>query len=131
MEQLIDIRTLPLHTRKELVFGKVKDCVLGRSDGFTCKTNLDYPKKGYLVGTGWSEKHFSESNLSTARNHINQIFNSIDGKQGLYIGGWNNDGVCVVEISEGFDDLDNALHIGRMRDQISIWDVEKGEEIVL
>jgi len=131
MQELIDIRTLPQHTRKEVIFGKIVACINGRSEGFTCKTNLDYPRRGYLVGTGWHEKTFNKDNIKTIRNHINQIFNTLGDKQGLYIGGWNNKGVCVVEISEGFERLDNALEIGRDRNQISIWDVLNDKEIVL
>jgi len=131
MQELIDIRTLPTHTHKEVIFGKIKDVVLGRSEGFTVKTNLDYPKRGYLVRTGWHEKNFNESNLSTVRNHINQIFNSIQGKEGLYIGGWRYNNECVLEISEGFNSLENAVEIGMQRNQISIWDVENKKEITL
>ena len=42
MKDYIDIRTLPKHTKKEVIFGKIKDVVLGRSEGFTVKPNLDY-----------------------------------------------------------------------------------------
>jgi hypothetical protein len=131
MKDYIDIRTLPKHTKKEVIFGKIKDVVLGRSKGFTVKPNLDYPRNGYLVGTGWKEKHFTESNLSTARNHINQIFNTIGDKQGLYIGGWSYEGKCIVEISEGFNSLQNAIEVGRDRNQISIFDIQNQKEIIL
>jgi hypothetical protein len=131
MQDYIDIRKLPKHTHKEVIFGKIKDVVLGRSEGFTVKPNLDYPRKGYLVGTGWQEKHFTESSLSTARNHINQMFNTIGDKQGLYIGGWSYEGKCIVEISEGFNNLENAIEVGRDRNQIAIFDVENQKEIIL
>lgn len=131
MQELIDIRTLPVHTRKEVIFDHIKSVVYGNRDGFTLKPNLDYPRKGYLVGTGWEEKHFDKDNLPTARNHINQIFNTIENRQGLYIGGWSHNGKCIVEISEGFNSLENAIEVGKMRKQISIWDVENQKEIVL
>jgi len=129
MQELLDVRTLPVHTHKEVIFGKIRDCVWGRINGFTVKPNLDYPRGGYLVGTGIQEKHFNEKNLGTVRNHINQIFNSIG--ENHYIGGWRDENVCIVEISKQFDSLDEALKFGRENNQKAIWDVSLQKEIFI
>ena len=72
MQELIDIRTLPQHTRKEVIFGKIVACINGRSEGFTVKTNLDYPRRGYLVGTGLCGLTLGLSQVNDSQNTSSQ-----------------------------------------------------------
>ena len=47
----------------------------------------------------------------------------------LYLGAWSNDGYVFLDVSEQFQDRDEAIQAGTNRNQIAIWDVVNKREI--
>lgn len=93
--------------------------------------------KGFAVGGVGRVSRVKREEISHPR-HVQEVVNhNIDLQPGLYrsrniySGGWHNEenGEVYVEPSENIHDREEAIAAARARNQISIWDVEKGEEV--
>jgi hypothetical protein len=131
----INVTELPIHTRKEAVYGMTYDALNGRIPGFTTGVKLDQPSSGYMVA---NTKAFSAcvnvndpERFAKARKAVNDLFTIIGQSTGLFIGGWMEGDNLLIELSYNVQDRIDAESLGRKGDQYSIWDVVAGEEIVL
>lgn len=110
----------------------ILSCMRGESDGFTLDRNLDGPTGGYMVGTGQKERSFPHGYEVGVYDYAKDIVASFGNYAiPMYLGGWNHEGKTVVEMSVRIDNLKHALKVARETNQISIWDVANGEEIVI
>lgn len=94
------------------------------------------PKTGYQVAlTGHTEKHpeaVLNDEQQLAQILLNHRVNNAEVyKRGgnVYVGGWVHEGSLWIEPSEHFESREQAIQAGVDRNQISIWDNAKGEEI--
>lgn len=127
-----NITSLPLHTRKEVVFGKIMDALKGKIDGFSIGTDLRTPPSyGYMVGGLSGEIKASELTSPEIRGKVNQLFVEASGKADIYIGGWRNGNDVVVELSEWCPSLESAMFAGSMRKQIAVYDLYNGKDILV
>ncbi len=46
-----------------------------------------------------------------------------------YVGWWTHNGRIYLDVSNKVESSYTAVHIGRVRKEIAVWDVAKGEEI--
>jgi len=94
-------------------------------DGFTIKvTTLELVTSGIAVAYKATQNSYQRSGLYTCIQHA--FYN--DG----YIGGWRNqNGEMQYDSIRMFKDLRKAVKWGRKQDQIAIFDIDNGWEIVL
>lgn len=102
---------------------------------FNFYSGFNPPKSGYMVG-GIAEPLICNS-IEELKEHKIKILKYLVAYAGLgenkFLGGWKNtsDGKIYIEPSELFNDLSWAILIGRERDQVAIYDLRKGENILL
>jgi len=103
-------------------------------------TLVSYPFGGYAVGGGDYDCIHGQfiENLSwnTFQDCLNDMIHecelaSLSGRD-VVIGGWvKEDGWCVLEISEVYTSMTEAVDVAMLRGEESIWDFDKKREIKL
>jgi hypothetical protein len=101
------------------------------------------PDTGYMVG-GMTDSLIFDAMLIRDPGHFHQAYNMImrwmvaenfamATRANVFLGGWidQETGIAFIDLSEHFpsDMRANAIHQAISRDEIAIWDLEKGEEI--
>jgi hypothetical protein len=120
---------------------KIKDlyCTLVNGGGFSLNpsTLAPYEYGGYAVGGGDYksnyEQHIGDITLNEFKSVIERIIHECEyaGKD-VVIGGWvSANGNCFLEISDVYLSRAQAIDVGMMRDEISIWDFYEQKEIKL
>jgi hypothetical protein len=92
------------------------------------------PKSGYMIArTGATTMVGDANNLEEAaralKTHLDQNVDKYLREPNLYIGGWVKDGKLWIEPSDNWSNKAQAVRLGKMRDQIAIWDVVNFQEI--
>ena len=120
-----------------------------KSDGgFTHHPTKGTPTSGYIVSSDTKEKRgkivdLTDSNVDVKK-EVSAYLQKNEGHLGPneYIGGYvqksdpkdgEKEGKAValhLDISNHFSDKDEAIRLGRKRNQISVWDVKNGKEIL-
>jgi hypothetical protein len=94
---------------------------------------------GYMVGTVGhkypvcatkSGKYIKDSDMDKMLNDFNFVDSGIL-KDNVYLGAWINDGYLYIDLSLHVLNLDDALRIGKLFNQIAIWDNDNKKEIKL
>jgi len=108
----------------ETLVDKVWDVAENNPNGFTISLNFEMPKKGFVVAYKETQNSFGKEGLERCLKH------SIQNKG--FVGGWRNqknqlqfDSVAII------DDINEAIDLGRAQNQISIWYLNKGCEIIM
>lgn len=101
------------------------------SDGFSINLNGDSPKEGYMVSRIGMELRahndlFSEKLLKAYFVLCRDILKQ---HPQAYFGGWKDGDVWYLDISENVFNLESALTLGLVRNQISIFDLSTFEAI--
>ena len=93
------------------------------------------PTSGYMVSLPGHTHQYpdtvmkDEHELAAAIDHTLMSEREIFKKPGVYLGGWVSDGKLWLDPSENIADHDQAVKLGRGRNQVAIWDVQGGREI--
>lgn len=92
------------------------------------------PRRGYMVAMTGHTKQLPESILEDPDEAAAAVVDYLDaneevfrGSPNVYLGGWIEDGKFWLEPSENIADREEAMRVGRERDQIAIYDVATGE----
>jgi hypothetical protein len=87
------------------------------------------PTKGYAVAFG---KGFSEivpsANAEDVWNFVN-VHSAKFFAERHYLGLWENENETYLDVVEVVDSVNEAVRLGRERDQIAVYDLENGVEI--
>lgn len=67
--------------------------------------------------------------LATAIDHTLMSEREIFKQPDVYLGGWVSDGKLWLDPSQNIADHDQAVKLGKGRNQVAIWDVQGGQEI--
>lgn len=120
---------------------KIKDlyCTLVNGGGFSLNpsTLAPYEYGGYAVGGGDYksnyEQHIGDITLNEFKSVIERIIHECeDAGKDVVVGGWvSANGNCFLEISDVYLSRAQAIDVGMMRDEISIWDFNEQKEIKL
>ena len=87
------------------------------------------PTTGYMVSVG-KEWRFSVIGHNTVEEFCN-VFRSELAKHANYLGGWEFEGEYYLDVSKNVMDLHEALLIAAKNNQKAIYDINKGEEVML
>ncbi len=105
-------------------------------EGFSVSLAGDAPVAGFMVALGGRHTHVypagdlrSEAKLAADIDAMLRAERETFARPGMYLGGWVNGGKLWLEPSENIASREDAVRAGQERDQIAIWDVERGEEI--
>lgn len=125
-------------TLSGLVNGDPKDVAIWRmleahpSGGFTVDPRTgEMPRDGYMVETSKTSRTFDHPPTDVEyRRFIQANQAELSKDPTLHIGGWiNPQGEYTVALSSRISDRENAVELGKQHNQISIYDLAKGEEI--
>lgn len=93
------------------------------------------PTTGYMVGgASWTltvpvGRFGGEMVYDFVTAHIMFLRDPRTGEGDRYIGWWTHEGRVYLDVSDNVTDKSEAVRLGRLRKEISVWDIEKGEEI--
>ncbi len=118
----VSLSGLPHHTKVETIVGLVNKVVLGKLGGFSINADLHQPTDGYMVG-GYG----FQQQLNTTRETVEELLPHATGSH--YIGCWIHMGNVYLELSTYHEDRDDAMAIGRKRDELAIYDVKNNQDI--
>ncbi len=99
--------------------------------------NMEYgfnpPKEGYMVGGIAPPLIFDNIEaLSKGKDGILFYLNKYASvSEVMFLGGWENEGKIYIEPSEMYTSRCIALMKGKRRKELTIYDLEKGEDIIL
>lgn len=101
--------------------------------GFSYSTELGSLSgaKAYAVSIRGYEKIYESITEEDIREYFKQHSEFVALKPERFIGGWQHDGKYFLDVCDTWDKeeytLEGAVEIGRLRDQISIFDLETGD----
>lgn len=94
-------------------------------------------ESGYFVGGagGWEpfimaarpEAYADDNMAEVFAEFVETMARRLNGRG--YIGAWEHNGSIYLDATEWFAEEWDALEAGRVRDEIAIWDIAKGDEI--
>lgn len=93
------------------------------------------PTSGFMVSLPGHTHQYPDSvmkdphQLAAAIDHTLMSEKEIFKKPGVHLGGWVSDGKLWLDPSENIADREQAVKMGRSRNQVAIWDVQGGQEI--
>lgn len=106
------------------------------SGGFTIHpVSVESPTTGYMVGVVKAAEVILDSKDEVTGSVIRKFMNDnqaqFDSRPALHVGGWIDSagGQVYLDLSERFDDLDDAIDAAESTDQIAIWDLNDKQEI--
>ena len=100
--------------------------------GFTININGKPASKGFVVSPFKGRETILEKiDATSIRDFISKNIDLLQ-QEGNHFGGWKNtaDGKFYLDISIVKDKLDDAFHIGAQNNQIAIYDLIKGEDVL-
>lgn len=109
---------------------RLKEVIENNQNGFTCnlKGELSSYQKGYFIGI----THIKGKNLNLLLKKVLFIkekgFNHMDN---LFLGGWSDKGIFYLDLSLYSEKLSFAKSLGKMFNQLAIFDIKGLKEIFL
>lgn len=105
-------------------------------DGLTLDfdSNIVRPNKGYFVSLKSPSIKLTINQVQTITKYdLCDLLRNLYFKSTTldYIGFWFNQDTCFIDISRHILNLNEAIKIGLMNDQLAIWDCENSKEITL
>ena len=101
------------------------------NNGCTFNSSGNKPSSGYMVSVNDITK-ISEDELTASKlAGIVRFYYSAVQKSNHYFGLWSYSGLVYIDISVNIQSLDQAIQIGRENKQISIFDVQNNDVIML
>ena len=84
-------------------------------------TGREAPATGYMVATAEShEIRLAEVTVEALVDYLE----SIEWREGLYLGLWTEGGEVFVDVSQRIEDREEALRQARILDEIAVFDLE-------
>lgn len=110
--------------------GRVRPARVERGETVSVPT---VPVDGYMVG-GWTQEIVvpRDERLVTAAVEYFARTYAVEIESGnLFVGAWENGdtGLVHVDMSQRYDTLADALRVGKERNELAVWAVERGEEV--
>ena len=121
---------------KPMISQTALDTIRANPGGFSVRPDGTQPTSGFMVSMPGHTKIVSENELSGPNGH--QIINDYAREHAgalrdpsAHVGGWTDKdtGKTHLDVSQNIPNRGLAVAAGRSRNQISIWDVKRGEEI--
>lgn len=85
--------------------------------------------KGFMVSLqGYEKKCKTEQEIEKA---IKENMEIIKGLDNAYLGAWIDEGITYIDISILVDNKKDALEMGKINNQLAIYDIENNESIYL
>lgn len=127
----ISIANLPLHTKRAVIVGMIQDVLGDRKSGFSINVKLHQPTEGYAVGGNRPEVRVNGAwSVQLIQQMVEDLLTSdLLSDPLMYIGGWREDGECVIDVSTILQDRDEAIRLGRDRGERAIYDLNNQEDI--
>ena len=86
-------------------------------------------KNGYMVSLqGFERKCKTEQEIEKA---ITENMEIIRGLDGAYLGAWIDEGIVYIDISVLVDNKEDAMQLGKLNNQLAIYDIQNNESIYL
>ena len=86
-------------------------------------------KKGFMVSLqGYEKKCRTEQETEKA---INENMEIIRGLDNAYLGAWIDEGITYIDISVLVENKEDALEMGKINNQLAIYDIENNKSIYL
>lgn len=86
-------------------------------------------KKGFVVSLqGYERKSRTEEETEKA---IKENMEIIKGLDSAYLGAWIDEGITYIDISVLVENKDDAMELGKINNQLAIYDIENNESIYL
>lgn len=105
---------------------------LASPGGFTVDPRTGtLPASGYMVAIPGHETRVRDA-WSAQHAIADALTDPIFAEPGIWLGGWQESAdTLLIEPAVNIADRNTAVILGRIWDQVSIWDVSEGEEIAL
>lgn len=111
----------------ELIFAGIED----GGGTFDRNGNKIEQTKGFVVGGKRPSLIIRLPRYSGIIEATERVAEWLDDQPFYSYGSWVDEGYLHIDAVDIYLNRENAIHAGIMRNQISIWDIEKGEEIRL
>lgn len=86
-------------------------------------------KKGFMVSLqGYEKKCKTEQEIEKA---ITENMEIVKGLDNAYLGAWIDEDIIYIDISVLVENKDDALELGKVNNQLAIYDIENNESIYL
>lgn len=86
-------------------------------------------KKGFMVSLqGYEKKCKTEQETEKA---IKENMEIVKGLENAYLGAWIDEGITYIDISILVENKEDALQLGKINNQLAIYDIENNESIYL
>lgn len=86
-------------------------------------------KQGYMVSLqGYEKKCRTDEETEKA---ITENMEIIQGLDGAYLGAWIDEGIIYIDISILVENKEDALELGKVNNQLAIYDLQSNESIYL
>lgn len=86
-------------------------------------------KQGYMVSLqGYEKKCKTEQEIEKA---IMENMEIIKGLDNAYLGAWIDEGITYIDISVLVDNKEDAMQLGKVNNQLAIYDIQNNESIYL
>ena len=112
----------------KLLFG-LKKVIVENKEGFTVGLNLEKPKhkKGFYV----SITNNKGKNPDVLIKNLLDLKGLVIANQNLFIGGWVDGEDFYLDFSKHTNELNEALKIGRLFNQLAVWDIANNQSIAV
>ena len=111
----------------------IMDEVAQNGGGTWCLNDGYLPWEGYFVALGGQFGQVlpnNKANAITLANFIRKHYASLTGR-GVYLGVWRDkkSGKTWYDLVECVEGREEAVALGRQREQIAVWDIARQEEV--
>lgn len=86
-------------------------------------------KQGYMVSLQGYEKKCKT--IEETESAIMENMEIVKGLDGAYLGAWIDEGIIYIDISILVENKEDALELGKVNNQLAIYDIENNESIYL
>lgn len=121
---------------KPVVHPSVVETIRNSPEGFSVTPSGESPTKGYMVSIPGRTKILDKGALAghAAQGIIDDYARKnadVLGKSGAHIGGWHDkdSGKVYLDVSQNVASQREATKLGKLHNQIAIWDVKRKREI--
>ena len=110
----------------------VHELALAGGFSYNVNTGESNPKTGYMVSLAGYEEQFYFDDFDN-RDLKNYFFkHSVQfAKEESFLGGWLTDNVVYLDVSINILDLETAIYVGIINEQVAIYDCENNKTITL
>lgn len=114
------LKNLPFETKVTTILRLIKQVKNDRTTGFSINLDMKQPVDGYMVGGSIGHAVCYSDYEEFVRKHLELCTGSV------YIGAWKyiKDGNVYLELSDRYENRDDAASIARIREEVCFYDVK-------